>query len=69
VFLQYPDFAGDEATLLDRVHESATDGRRELIFSGRFEPPWWQWREEHLELSVDRYARLLVFLRQHCGAR
>ena len=59
VFRQYPDFAGDEQPQLTALHESAADGRQELISSGLFGMPWWHWRTDHFELEADRYVRLL----------
>jgi SAM-dependent methyltransferase len=59
VFRQYPDFAGDEQSQLAALHESAADGRQELISSGLFGMPWWQWRTDQFDIDAGRYVRLL----------
>jgi hypothetical protein len=59
VFRQSPDFAGDERSQLTALRESAADGRQELISSGVFGMPWWQWRTDHFDIDADRYIRLL----------
>jgi SAM-dependent methyltransferase len=59
-FRQHPDFAGDEQSMLAAIHKSAADGRQQLISSGLFDMPWWQWRTEQFEVDVERYVRLLI---------
>ncbi len=36
LFRRYPDFAGNEQSMLAALHDSAADGRQELISSGLF---------------------------------
>jgi hypothetical protein len=45
-FRQHPDFAGDEQSMLTATHQSAADGRQQLVSSGLFDMSWWQWRTE-----------------------
>jgi SAM-dependent methyltransferase len=59
-FRQHPDFAGDEQSMLAALRESAADGRQQLISSGLFDMPWWQWRTERFDMDVERYVRLLI---------
>jgi SAM-dependent methyltransferase len=60
VFREQPDFAGDEQGLLAAIHQSAAEGRQQLISSGLFDVPWWQWRTEQFGVDVERYVRLLI---------
>jgi len=60
VFREHPDFAGDEQPLLAAIRQSAAEGRQQLISSGLFGMPWWQWRTEQLDIDVERYVRLLI---------
>jgi SAM-dependent methyltransferase len=59
-FRQHPDFAGDEQSMLAAMRESAADGRQQLISSGVFDMPRWQWRTERFDVDVERYVRLLI---------
>jgi SAM-dependent methyltransferase len=59
VFHEHPDFAGDEESMLAAIRESAADGRQELIASGWFDMPWWQWRTDRFDIGVDRYVKML----------
>jgi len=59
-FRAHPDFAGDEHAMLAAIHQSAADGRQQLISSGLFDMPWWQWRTEHFDIDVERYVSLLI---------
>jgi SAM-dependent methyltransferase len=59
-FLEHPDFAGDEQSMLAAVHQSAAAGRQQLISSGLFAMPWWQWRTEEFDMDAGRYVRLLI---------
>jgi hypothetical protein len=59
-FREHPDFAGDEQSMLAAIHQSAAEGRQQLISSGLFGMPWWQWRTQQLDLDLERYVRLLV---------